>query len=135
MPELPEAFAGWEIGYEFYAGYLATPPGEDRREFAARYTAILREELAAAFPGAQIEIICKPGTTGLGGGPWVVEPDGVPADFERVGEGFQLAMDRAEAQLWGEWRPEEIAQGYRITPLPDTPEGILREYKLRYGAY
>lgn len=36
---------------------------------------------------------------------------------------------------WGEWRPEEIAQGYRIVPLPDTPEGILREYKLRYGAY
>lgn len=59
----------------------------------------------------------------------------MPADFERVGEGYQLALDRAEARLWGEWRPEEIAQGYRIVPLPDTPEGILREYKLRYGAY
>lgn len=122
---MSKAFVGWEVGYEFYAGYLATPPGEDRREFATRYTAILREELTAEFPGAQIEIICKPGTTGLGGGPWVVEPDGMPADFERVGDGFQLALDRAEARLWiarhatsdgqaARWRESGFAPGARV---------------------
>jgi hypothetical protein len=104
---LPTAFPGWEIGYEFYAGYLATPAGTDQEESAGRYAALIREELAREFPGAEIVVICKPGTTGLGGGPWALEPDGQPADWGDIGEAFQCAMDRAEARLWGKWTPSD----------------------------